>query len=89
MNRVLLAGVCVIAGFLLALMSNHALVGQQVVRPPDGKAGKYQLSAVTLPTPALYFLDTETGQLWYGHHGADKLSWTEIGSPVRPVPKKK
>jgi hypothetical protein len=91
MNRVLLAGVCAIAAFLLGLVSNHSLVGQQVVPPGGGKVGRYQLSAAaTQHAIALYFLDTETGQLWFGSQGIDhKTVWHEIGSPVRPVPMKK
>ena len=90
MNRVLLAGVCAIAGFLLALVSSHSLVGQEVPRPPvPGRVAKYQLSATAHGGAVhLYFLDAETGQLWHGHHGP-QLGWAELGSPVRPVPKKK
>jgi hypothetical protein len=91
MNRVFLAGVCALAGLLLGLVSSNTLIGQQEVpRPPvPGRVAKYQLSA-TAHGGALhiYFLDTETGQLWHGHHGA-QIGWAELGSPVRPVPKKK
>jgi hypothetical protein len=91
MNRVFLAGVCVLAGLFLGLVSSNSLIGQQVPRPAEaGRVGKYQFHAVaTQHNPTLYFLDTETGQLWTGFQGIDKTGWQEIGSPVRPAPKKK
>ncbi len=91
MNRVYLAGVCAIAGFLVGLVSSNSLMGQQVPRPPEAsRAGKYQLStSVQGAALNLYFLDTETGQLWGGQSFNFEITWRELGSPVRPVPKKK
>jgi hypothetical protein len=88
---------CVLIGLIVAWTANSSLLGQPQpgghVAPP--KVGKYQISVVSHNnSPLVFFLDTETGQLWQ-RHGLPGLAdggkvaanpWIDTGSPVKAPP---
>ena len=48
---------------------------------PQVPAGRYQVQVI--PSGALIYIDTATGQLWFGNISADdKDDWSPIAPPV-------